>query len=103
MTPEDAIDELEAAWAEPAGVLYQLRQGALNADGMADLVALLGTIEVGADASSLPRRFVSLLWYVPLFVCWQKERVQQNGGNADAVARFAGEITNDVERVLGVP
>jgi hypothetical protein len=102
-TPEDAIAELEAAWSEPNGVLFRLRQGELNSDDLADLLALLRQIDINTDASPLPRRFVSLVWYLPLFVEWQRERVSEAGGDVDTVVKFANTFTNETERLLGVP
>ena len=50
-----------------------------------------------------PRRVVSLLWYIPLFMQWQVDRVRENGGDVPAYTRA---ITFDDERnraAVGVP
>ena len=103
MKPYEATEILEAAWAEPEGVLFQLRQGNLDADRLRELVAVIRVIEVDDHTTSLPRRLVSLLWYLPIFIDWQKQRVEQSGGSAEAVEQFATEVTNELERVLGIP
>lgn len=51
----------------------------------------------------IPRRAVSLLWFIPVFMEWQTERVRACGGDTRAYARAVSEATNEIERLLGVP
>lgn len=102
MQRDKAIPAVEAAWALPDGVLWRLRQGELDEAGLTALIALLRSIEVG-EADLLPRRLVSLLWYMPTFMEWQAERVAQAGGNVEVLWRAAITVRNELERILGVP
>jgi hypothetical protein len=103
MKANEAIEILEAAWSEPDGVLFRLRQGNPDREGMEKLHRQLRQIEVVGQADCLPRRLVSLLWYLPLFIGWQKERAIKNGANSDDIDKFATKFTNELERILGVP
>jgi hypothetical protein len=103
MRTQDAIRPIEAAWQMPNGVLFRLRRGILDQKGLSDLVNLLKTIERPGENESLPRRFVSLLWYVPIFMHWQEERVRESGGSIKVLEDFATLATNEIERILGVP
>ena len=55
------------------------------------------------SALALPRRVVSLLWYIPAFLGWQRDRVAEAEGDLDALDRAEVEIRNELERILGVP
>ena len=50
-----------------------------------------------------PRRLVSLLWYMPLFLTWQTERLRELGGDLGAYVHAVSSITNEIERILGTP
>ncbi|MBI5500709.1 MAG: hypothetical protein HY907_10745, partial [Deltaproteobacteria bacterium] len=62
----------------------------------------VASLSIGEDAQ-LPRRIVSVLWYIPLFMHWQVERIQEGGGDTAAYAKAISEMTNEIERLLGVP
>lgn len=51
----------------------------------------------------VPKRAVSLLWYLPSFLIWQKERVRDCGGDVAAYDTFIVDVHNAIERALGVP
>ena len=98
----DAIAELESFWEPDDGVFWRLRHGQfVEADVMA-FVQYLDGLEVPEDAI-LPRRLVSLLWYVPLVMQWQADRVLEAGGDRVAHSRTITAVTNELERLLGVP
>jgi hypothetical protein len=99
---DEAIRHLEAAWDFPDGVLFRLRQGDYDPAGIAEVVALLRSLAPDDDAL-LPRRFVSLTWWLPTFMEWQKERVAEKGGDAEALERDAVRMRNALDEVLGVP
>lgn len=46
---------------------------------------------------------LSLLWYLPSFLTWQRERVAEKGGDINAYAHFVTDVHNTLEEVLGVP
>ena len=97
------IQALENVWQSPQGALFLLRQGRHDKDRIDEVVRLLRSIELSEKDTSLPRRLVSLLWYMPTFMEWQVERVIEEGGDADTMRTQTVEIRNELERILGVP
>jgi hypothetical protein len=98
----DAIRRLEEAWDFPDGVLFRLRQGEYDPSGIDDLVKLLKSLSLDEDCL-LPRRFVSLTWWMPMFMEWQKDRVAEEGGDVEALERDAVRVRNVLDELLGVP
>lgn len=95
------ISRLENEWDYGVGFFGRLRKGDFDPSG---LRRLLGTVElIVPEGESINRRIVSLLWYMPLFMAWQKDRVQEAGGDAAGLERATNEIQSLVEKVLGVP
>lgn len=102
MTCENVIESLESEWSPDAGFFWQLREGRFSGVSFdATLKKIMG-ISVPEDVA-LPRRFVSLLWYIPIFMHWQIERVRENGGDDVAYQRAIGLMNAEIERLLGVP
>lgn len=99
---ENAINELEAFWEPDNGVFWQLRHGNFIESEVRRFVVWLERFKVEDDAA-LPRRFVSLLWYVPLFMQWQSDQIQEAGGDAVAYSQAITAVRNELERILGVP
>ena len=97
------VNELEALWAEPTGPLYRLRQGELDEEIAERILAVLRRTSIPAEAEALPRRLVEVTWYMPLFLSWQRGRVAERGGDEQAFARLLDEVTNEMERILGLP
>lgn len=94
------IARLEQSW-DLDGCLFALREGRWDRSGMDGLLALLRGVasEEGAD---LPRRFVSLTWYLPTFLEWQIPRLSDPGEVAE-LRSVVTAVRNEVERLLGVP
>ena len=97
-----AIERLEAFWDLPDGVLYRLRQGEYDPKGIDEVVQMLESLTVDEEAA-LPRRFVSLTWYLPSFMEWQVERVQERGGDVEGLKRDTVRVHNALDELLGVP
>jgi hypothetical protein len=97
-----SIEELERFWDPDGGVFARLREGVLDGGGLESVASRLEAIEVSEDAD-FPRRFVSLVWFIPIFFEWQRERVQEQGGDMRDFARLQNRLTGAVQRLLGVP
>lgn len=97
------LERLEALWDEPDGALYRLRQGEFTDEAESVVLSVLRTVELSTADEVAFRRAVSLIWYMPLFIGWQVERVAERGGDAAQLSRFRSLVTNEVERLLGVP
>jgi hypothetical protein len=44
-----------------------------------------------------------LLWYVPGFLRWRKERIAEKGGDIIAFEQLINHVQGVVEDILGVP
>lgn len=98
---DEEFAAIEAAW-EPDGAMWRLRQGEVDAEQIDLLLRILEGIEVAED-DPLPRRFVSFVWYLPIFFEWQRERVAERGADMNAFQTLANRVVAVVERLLGVP
>jgi len=96
------IRDIEPFWDLPAGSLYRLRQGDLDEAGIDSMIEVLRSIDIPEDVD-LPKRFVSLIWFIPTSMEWQLERVIEHGGSADALRVKIQQVWNEVERILGLP
>jgi len=101
MNIQTIVSRLEAEW-DVDGFLGNLRQGSFAFEPAQRFLSFLKEIELD-DEELIPKRLLSLLWYLPSFLEWQKERIEKQGGDAVAYARFVTEVQNTLEDVLGVP
>lgn len=102
MSYEKDIEALESEWSPEDGFFWRVRQGHFAPNDFERALRKVLAINIAEDAN-VPRRVVSLLWYIPLFMQWQVERVQENKGDVTAYAKAITAMTNEVERLLGVP
>ena len=102
MSYGDFIATLEAEWEPEAGFLWKARQGQFDAVGLERTLKKLQSLVI-EESADVPRRLVSLLWYMPLFLHWQTDRVRRSGGNMNSYARAVASVSNEIERILGVP
>lgn len=102
MSYEKEIEALESEWSPDEGFFWRVRQGHFNPNDFERALKKVSAITIEEDAE-VPRRVVSLLWYIPLFMQWQVERVQENKGDVKAYDVAITTMTNEIERLLGVP
>ena len=100
MEPLGAIERLEESWGLD-GCLWALRDGNWNRAGAHELLELLRGVAVSGN-EALPRRFVSLTWYLPIFLEWQLPRLSDPAEAAELTALVTA-VRNELERLLGVP
>jgi hypothetical protein len=101
MAPLTFIDDLDAEW-DTHGFLGQLRLGNFVPAHASRFLQLLRQIEIPDDAT-VPKRALALIWYLPTFLIWQRERVMEKGGNVAEFDRFVTEVHNTLEDVIGIP
>jgi hypothetical protein len=101
MDMKQLIERLEAEWGSD-GFLGQLRLGKFTSEGAARFLLLLREIDIDEQVA-VPKRALSLLWYLPSFLAWQRERVEEKGGDMNVYAHFLTDVLNTLEDVLGVP
>lgn len=95
------VEELDAEW-DAEGFLGQLRVGKFLPESASRFLLLLQRIEI-PDGAMVPKRALSLLWYLPSFLAWQRGRVIESGSNVTDFDHFVTEVHNTLENVLGVP
>ena len=102
MDAEETIKRLEGEWEQPEGFLGRLREGRFDPAGFERFEQLVKSINHYQD-EVINRRLVSLLWYAPTFMSWQRERVAEEGGNIEELDSATTKILNLLEQILGVP
>jgi hypothetical protein len=100
MELEPTIFQLEEEWEKPFGFFGCLREGDFDPDGFKRVENLLKNLNTDMLGN---RRLISLIWYIPLFMNWQKERVFEKGGDISALERSTNILQGILEDVLGVP
>jgi|SRR5712671_2880040 len=94
---------LEREWSKPQGFLGRAREGQFDPEDGKRFVVGLKAIRLPAESKVMDRHLVSLLWYIPLFLSWQRDRIIENGGDAASFEKVSNEVQTLVEEILGVP
>ena len=102
MTLDNFVAGIEAEWEPDVGFFWSIRQGIFRKDEFERTLARLATLP-SVSQEALPARFVSVLWYIPIFMQWQLERVSERGGNLSEYGVAMNKLTAEVERILGTP
>ena len=93
---EELICLLEAEWDEPDGFLWRLRMtGTLDPQGYERFERLLRSIKLAGE-TTIDRRLVSLLWFAPIVMRNQLDRIRAEGGVFGDLA----SATNAIEALL---
>ncbi len=98
---QELVEKLDLEYDRSEGFLGLLRTGVFDPQGASRLLGLLSSLELGDGP--VDRRLVQLLWYMPIFLQWQKERFEFSGGDVEAVESTLSEVVSILEGVLGVP
>jgi hypothetical protein len=102
MNTESLVSALEREWDFEDGFFGRLRQGHFDLACLSRLTHVLDSVAAERDAV-VNRRLVSLLWYMPIFMQWQRERVQAAGGDLVELDKATNRVQAAIERILGVP
>ena len=97
------VAELDAEWSLETGFLGHLRGGQFVEAELARLLSTLGKLQFAELGEDVPIRAVSLLWYIPLFMGWQTDWIVENGTYPAIYGRAVDRVTNEIERILGLP
>ncbi len=98
---EEIIAQLESTWDIDTGFFGKLREGKFDKELYNDFMQLLRTISF-EEEELISSRVVSLLWYIPLFMEWQKERVKKEI-DIKEYELLKTAVENELERILGIP
>ena len=98
------IGMLEKEWSQDHGFFGKAREGIFDEESAKRIENVLGKIEIHLQNDAyLSRRLVTLIWFIPLFLEWQIERIQEKGGNVEEFCRFRKTCDNIVFRILSLP
>ncbi|MFH0928370.1 MAG: hypothetical protein V1821_02750 [bacterium] len=100
---EDTIKILESEWEPGIGFFCNLRDGKFSPQEFERALQKLSSIPKPRENDCLPRRFVSLLWYIPQFMDWQTERIQAQGGDIVEYMKARNAVDSVVTDILGAP
>lgn len=102
MNVDNYINKLEKEW-DDYGFLAELRSGHFNKEKSADFIGMISTLQLDQN-DLVPKRLLSLMWFLPLFLEWQRERIKDNCDEKSVeYARFIDEVHNILQEILGVP
>ena len=103
MNLRDFIPIMESEWEPERGFFWRVRQGQFSKDEFERTLEKIKAIPSASVDAPVPQRLISLLWYIPLFMRWQVERVQENNADVAGYDIAVNKLTNEIERILGVP
>ncbi|MEV0617383.1 hypothetical protein AB0I81_28945 [Nonomuraea sp. NPDC050404] len=93
---------LDRAWDDEAGFLGRMRGGQFVQELADAYIEMLGRVDPVED-DFVNSSFVRLLWFMPVFIEWQVERVVEAGASRESVERVLDLATTRIMDVLGVP
>jgi len=99
---ENFIKAVESEWEPEEGFFWKIRQGNFEKAEAHRALSKLTAVPRLTD-QLIPARLVSVLWYVPLFIEWQVDRVRANRGDIAEYTTAIAKFTAEIERILGVP
>jgi hypothetical protein len=102
MALENFIESIESEWEPEDGFFWKIRQGNFETAGVHRALSKFAAVPSLTD-QPIPARLVSVLWYVPIFMEWQLDRVRENGGDTAEYMAAINKFTAEIERILGVP
>ena len=97
---DDVVAAIDECWSE-SGFLYRVRAGAFDEKSGEEFLEMLRSMDLERE-TSVPVRLVKQLWFLPLFLEWQKERVEELG-SGPAFKRFRNQLFSVLEDVVGFP
>jgi len=95
------INRLQDEWEPETGSLGKLREGFLDPMGLKRLSDLIQSLEV-YDRDSIDRRLISLIWFIPMFMEMQVERVKERAYDVHILQFYQHQILNSLFKILGL-
>jgi hypothetical protein len=107
LSHSEVIAALEDYWAVD-GFFFNCRAGSFDPNEGARLLEFLNGLASQRHPAfdvdgSVPFRLVTLTWFIPTFLEWQRERVGERGGDLSAYDSFRLEIVEALSGLLGYP
>lgn len=101
MIEQTAIKALTEEWSED-GFLGKVRYLEFDETGFERLVSTLEKVSLESE-TQLDKRLVSLLWFIPLFLEWQKPNFEKAGKDVQQLEQASNRIIPLLYEILGVP
>ena len=102
MDTQTAIEQLNREWESQNGFLGKARYRTFDSDGLDRLIQTLESIDV-EDKDYLDRRLVSLLWFIPIFLEWQKPSFREVEKETQSLDSAINRIMPLLYKILGIP
>jgi hypothetical protein len=104
MNYETALTKLDQEWELETGFFGRLRSGFFNPQEVERILEILRAIEESVQGlEMLDRRLVELVWHIPVYMGYQRERVQKLGGDIEEFDNAIDDIQAILDRILGLP
>ncbi len=100
-TSQEIVERLDLEYDLSEGFLGRLRSGIFDPKGKERLLGLLNSMEL--ENGPVDMSLVRHLWFLPIFIQWQKERFEYENRNAELVESTLTEVVNVLTEVVGVP
>ena len=98
---KDILQKLEDSWDHDYGFFGKLHQGFFDEKLYQEFLESLKLISFEQE-SVISKNVIRLLWYIPLFMEWQKERINSVISLQEYSIKKT-QIENELERILGTP
>lgn len=102
MNTQTAIEKLNREWEPQSGFLGKVRYRTFDPEGLERLIQTLESIDI-EEEKYLDRRLVSLLWFIPIFLEWQKPSFKEAGKDTQTLESAINKIMPLLYKILGVP
>jgi hypothetical protein len=96
------VSKIEQEWDRSSGFLGLLRTGVFDRYAFERLVQVLQSVEL-EDQTMINRRFVALVWCIPVFILGQREYVEEKGGMGTDVDEAYLKVLHLLDDILGRP
>lgn len=100
-TEERSMDDILALEQIWDNVFDKIRNREFPEEQAAEALRVIRHIDCSQDC--LSKRMVSLLWIIPIFLSWNKERCIENGASEEVYTKFSDQVTELIVDKLGVP
>lgn len=103
---DNLFSKISESWDEPNGFFYKIRDQNVDFIQGNEIVQILKKIEF-ADDELIEKYKIKLLWYIPIYMEWQYERLKDfQSGNKKVLDNYLllqASMLNEIERILDVP
>ena len=102
MNIADSIRLIENEYDLETGAIGKLRGLEYDKEGFERLIAILKEIEIDDDLK-IDKRFVSLVWYIPIFMIWQARAIENDSSAANEINNDSEKIAHILFELIGYP